>query len=149
MLSMRTLAALSAAAATLALGACGSDEETDAGGAAAEATPHATATATATATADDAGGGEAIELVADPGGAPKFDKTELTAKAGKATITLTNDSSSPHAIEVEGNGAEEEGETVTKGSSKVELDLKPGSYEYYCPVGGHRAAGMEGKLTVN
>jgi plastocyanin len=145
MLSMRTLAALFAAAATLALGACGGNDETDAGSGAAKSTPTPTATEAA---ASGGAAGEAIALAADPGGAPKFDKTELTAKAGKATITLTNDSSSPHAIAVEGNGIDKDGETVTMGSSKVEVDLKPGTYEYYCPVDGHRAAGMEGKLTV-
>jgi plastocyanin len=148
MLSIRTLAALSAAAATLALGACGDDEETTGGGAA-TATPAATDTPAATATEDSGGGGgEDIALAADPGGALKFDKTELTAKAGKVTISFDNQSSVPHAVEVEGNGVEEESETITKSSNKLELDLKPGSYEFYCPVGNHKAAGMEGKLTV-
>jgi uncharacterized cupredoxin-like copper-binding protein len=26
--------------------------------------------------------------------------------------------------------------------------VKAGTYEYYCPVDGHKAAGMTGKLTV-
>jgi plastocyanin len=146
MLSLRTLAALTAAAAALALGACGDDEETAGGGSAATETP--TATETPAATEDSGGGGEDIALAADPGGALKFDKTELTAKAGKVTISFDNQSSVPHAVEVEGNGVEEAGETITKSSNKLELDLKPGEYVFYCPVGNHQDAGMEGKLTV-
>jgi plastocyanin len=149
MLSMRTLAALTAAATALALGACGDDEETADSGSAATATPAATDTPAPDATEDSGGGGgEDIALAADPGGALKFDKTELTAKAGKVTISFDNQSSVPHAVEVEGNGVEEETKTITKSSNKLELDLKAGSYEFYCPVGNHRAAGMEGKLTV-
>lgn len=90
-----------------------------------------------------------LKLTADPGGALKFDKTTLTTKPGKVTVVLDNPSSVPHAIEVEGKGVEEEGETVGKGAvSKVTVDLKPGEYEYYCPVDGHAKAGMEGTLTV-
>lgn len=141
MLSSRTLAALCAASTALTLGACGEDEENaPSGGGAATATP--------TAAADT--GGETLKLAADPGGAPKFDKTTLEAKAGSVTIDLSNSSPAPHAVEVEGNGVEAKGEVVTKGgTSKVTVDLKPGTYDYYCPVGQHRANGMEGKLTVN
>ncbi len=90
-----------------------------------------------------------LKLTADPGGALKFDKTSLATKPGKVTVVLDNPSSVPHAIEVEGEGVEEEGKTVGKGGvSKVTVDLEAGEYEYYCPVGNHADAGMEGTLTV-
>jgi plastocyanin len=96
------------------------------------------------------GGGQTLKLAADPGGALKFDKSSLSAKAGKVTIVMDNPSSLPHAIEVEGKGQELKGETVTKGGvSKVSGTLKPGKYEFYCPVDGHKAAGMKGELTVS
>jgi len=95
------------------------------------------------------GGGETVELAADPDGALKFDKTSLTAKAGKVTVVMTNDSSIPHAVEVEGNGVEVKTKTVTGDTAQVSTKLKPGKYEFYCPVDGHKAAGMKGTLTVN
>jgi plastocyanin len=99
--------------------------------------------------AGGASGGSQLKLTADPGGALKFDKTSLSTKPGKVTVVLDNPSDVPHAIEVEGKGVEEEGKTVGKGGvSKVTADLKPGEYEYYCPVGDHKQAGMEGALTV-
>jgi plastocyanin len=95
------------------------------------------------------GAAQTLKLTADPGGASKFDKSTLTAKAGKATIVLDNPSSVPHAVEVEGQGIEEETDTIGEGeTAKVTVTLKPGEYEYYCPVDGHRAGGMEGTLTV-
>jgi plastocyanin len=96
-----------------------------------------------------AGGGSRLQLTADPGGALTFDKTSLSTNPGKVTVVLDNPSQVPHAIEVEGKGVEEEGETVEKGGvSKVTIDLEAGEYEYYCPVGNHQDAGMEGTLTV-
>jgi plastocyanin len=95
------------------------------------------------------GPGTNLMLSADPGGALKFDKTSLSAKPGKVTIVMDNPSDVPHAVEIEGEGVEEEGETVGKGGvSKVSADLKAGEYEFYCPVGNHADAGMEGTLTV-
>jgi plastocyanin len=101
--------------------------------------------------ASSGGGGAAqtLKLSADPGGALKFDKSSLTAKAGKVTIMLDNPSSLPHAVEIEGNGVEESSSTIGKGeTTKVSATVKAGTYEYYCPVDGHKAAGMEGTLTV-
>ena len=97
------------------------------------------------------GGGAAqtLKISADPGGALKFDKSSLTAKAGKVTIVMDNPSSLPHAVEIEGNGVEEAGDTVEEGGvSKATATVKAGSYEFYCPVDGHKQAGMKGTLTV-
>jgi plastocyanin len=126
----------------LALAGCGGSD--------AKSSSDATATPTPTATeaASSGGGGENLTLAADPK-ALKFDKSSLEAKAGKVTITMDNPSDIPHAVAIEGKGVDVDGKTVNKGGKSVaSADLKPGSYEFYCPVDGHKAAGMEGKLTV-
>jgi plastocyanin len=133
---------LIAAVAVLVLAGCGSDNK--------ESTAKSTSTPAATDTpASSGGGGQTVKLSADPS-ALKFDKTKLTAKAGKVTLSMSNPSGIPHAVAVEGNGVDKDGKTVQKGgTSTVTVDLKAGTYDFYCPVDGHRAAGMEGKLTVN
>jgi plastocyanin len=138
--------------AALTLAACGGgDDEGSSGGS--EATATETATPTETATEDSggasSGGSETLALAAPADGSLKFDKSELTAKAGKVTINFDNPSSVPHAVEIEGNGVEEETKTITMDKASVTVDLKAGDYEFYCPVGNHRAEGMEGKLTVS
>ena len=130
--------------ATLAVAGCGGDDEEPTSGSSSDS-----GTPTATATEAASGGGENLALAADPS-ALEFDKTELTAKAGKVTITMDNPSDIPHNVEVEGNGVEAKGETVGKGEKSIATaDLKAGTYDFYCAVGNHRGAGMEGKLTVN
>jgi plastocyanin len=110
-----------------------------------------TAVAIAGTSAAVVDGKTTLALKADPGGALKFDKKTLRAKPGKVTIRLTNPSTSgkPHAVEVEGKGKEKESKVVGPGGkASVSLTLKRGTYEFYCPVGNHEAAGMKGKLTV-
>ena len=34
------------------------------------------------------------------------------------------------------------------GTSSKKIDLEPGTFDFYCTITGHRAAGMEGTLTV-
>jgi plastocyanin len=90
-----------------------------------------------------------LQLAADSGGQLKFDKSALSAKAGNVTITMDNPSAVPHAIAIEGNGIDKKGQTVQmNGKSTVTASLKPGKYTFYCPVDGHRQAGMQGTLTV-
>jgi plastocyanin len=103
---------------------------------------------TAAAPASGGSGGATIALAADPSGKLAFDKTKLSAKAGKTTIAFTNDAQVPHAVEVEGNGVEKATKTLTGSKANLALDLKPGSYVFYCPVDGHRQAGMKGTLVV-
>ena len=139
------LALLLSAGVLLAAG-CGDDDD-GGGGGGSTSTPEPTETPTATQESSGGGGG-ALTLTADPGGAISWKPGELSAPAGSVTIKLVNESSTPHAVEVEGNGVEEETEPVTGGDVELKVDLKPGEYTYYCPVGQHRAEGMEGTLTV-
>jgi plastocyanin len=123
--------------ALIAAGCGGDDDE----GASSDTAPTETS-------AGSAGGGN-LALAADPGGAPKFDPAALEAPAGTVVIDFTNDSSNPHNVTIEGNGIEEvASDTVTGDSTSVSADLEAGTYTFYCSVDGHRAAGMEGTLTV-
>ena len=74
-----------------------------------------------------------------------FNVKTLHARHGKITLRMGNPSGLPHAIAV----GSHKGRTVGKGgTSTVTVSLKKGRYQFYCPVDGHRAAGMKGKLTV-
>jgi uncharacterized cupredoxin-like copper-binding protein len=98
--------------------------------------------------AASSGGGQTIQVKETE---YKLTPSSFTvAKPGKVTFEVTNDGQIDHAFEVEGNGVEEETETISPGSSaKLTVDLsKNGTYEVYCPVDGHRAMGMEAKLVV-
>jgi plastocyanin len=130
--------------ALIAVG-CGDDDDSDEGGAA----PAPTTTQEESGGAEAGGGGaQTLTLVADPGGALEFDKTMLEAAPGEVTIVMDNQSDVPHAVEIEGNGVEAETETLTGGKAEVTVDLKAGEYKFYCPVGNHAQAGMEGSLSV-
>jgi plastocyanin len=130
-------------ALALAVGACGDDDSDEAGNG---------------GNGGGGGGGDTggqadggptrIKLAADPGGELAFDKTSLRAKPGRVTIAFDNPAQVPHAVEVEGNGVEEETETITDGSARLTVDLEAGEYRFYCPVGNHEQAGMVGTLTV-
>jgi uncharacterized cupredoxin-like copper-binding protein len=80
----------------------------------------------------------------------KFDNKNPTVKKGKVTINLTNKGGTTHAIEVEGKGLEVKANQIKPGqSTKLTVNLtKPGKYEFYCPVDGHKQLGMKGTLTV-
>jgi plastocyanin len=135
------------AAAALVAAGCGggsSSEKSSSSGAAS-----ATKTSTSTATPAAGGGGAAaVPVAADPGGALKFTTKTLSAKAGKVTFKFANKAQVPHALAIEGHGVDAKTAVVTGGDASLTVNLKPGTYEFYCPVDGHKAAGMEGTLTV-
>jgi plastocyanin len=134
---MRITPLAAALIAVAALAGCGGGDKE------ASATPAATK-----APASSGGGGATLAVSAPADGSLKFDQSSLSAKAGKVEIKFANPSATPHAVEIEGNGVEVKTNVVTTGDASVAADLKPGTYDYYCPVDSHRAAGMEGKLTV-
>lgn len=94
--------------------------------------------------------GSTVEVEADPSGNLAFTSKEISAKAGEDTIEFTNESPVPHDVKIEAENGEEVGgtEVVSEGTETAEVELKPGTYTYFCSVPGHRQAGMEGTLTV-
>jgi plastocyanin len=96
------------------------------------------------------GSGSTIEVEADPSGNLSFTTDNATAKAGKDTVNFTNSAPVPHNVVIEDENGKELGgtEVITESSASAEVDLKPGTYTYFCSVPGHRQAGMEGTLTV-
>jgi plastocyanin len=149
------------AACALAVASCGDDDSDDAGGGGAmDAAENGGGGGVYGGGGDDGGGGgddggaagaggvTTLRFAADPGGALAFDKDSLSARAGPVVIAFRNSSGTPHAVEVEGNGVEEETETITDGSARLSVDLDAGEYKFYCPVGNHEQEGMVGTLTV-
>lgn len=70
------------------------------------------------------------------------------APAGQVSVELVNEGAIEHDVVIEelrdrAVAAAGGGETATG-----QVGLEPGTYTYYCSVPGHRAAGMEGTLTV-
>ena len=133
---------LAVTCAALAVAGCGSSSSSKS-----SSTP---APAPATPSTSSGGGASSnLTLAADSSGQLKFDKSSLSAKAGKVTITMDNPSPVQHAIAIEGSGVSQSGSTVGMGGkSTATASVKPGTYTFFCPVDGHRAAGMTGTLTV-
>ncbi|HET7093741.1 MAG TPA: cupredoxin domain-containing protein, partial [Thermomicrobiales bacterium] len=73
-----------------------------------------------------------------------------TLPAGSTTFTVTNDGTVVHSFEFEGQGIEKRlSHTLNPGESEtLTIDLKPGKYEAYCPVDGHKGMGMDRDVTV-
>jgi plastocyanin len=95
-------------------------------------------------------GGSTVSFEADPGGELAYTATEATAKAGKVTVDFNNPQGLTHDVAIENEKGETVGKTelIADGEDSTTVDLKPGTYHYYCTVPGHREAGMEGTLTV-
>jgi uncharacterized cupredoxin-like copper-binding protein len=70
--------------------------------------------------------------------------------AGTYNFVVKNDGKIQHDFVVSGNGVNEKTSLLNPGQSEtVKVDLKPGTYDVYCSVPGHKQAGMDLKLTVS
>jgi plastocyanin len=113
------------------------------------AKPTATTGSPAPSSSPAAGPSTSLKLAADSDGELGYNTKQLTARAGRVTIAMTNMSPIEHNVTL-ARGSTVLGATPTfqGGSKSLTLNLKPGTYSFYCSVPGHRAAGMEGTLTV-
>jgi plastocyanin len=142
---------LALAVGLVALSGCGSSSNSTSSSA---STPTAATTPTtssaATSSTPAAAGVQKLTLSANPEGQLKYNTTSLSANSGAIAIDFTNMSPVGHNVTVASSSGSVVGTTPTfqGGSKSLALNLKPGTYKFYCTVPGHRQAGMEGTLTV-
>jgi plastocyanin len=97
-----------------------------------------------------------LAIDASPSGQLAYVTSKATATVGPVTIEMGNMSGVSHNIAIEsGNGGASGSGPVlgassftSKGSVSVKVNLKPGTYTYFCQAPGHRPAGMYGTITV-
>ena len=132
-------AALALVLASLALVACGGSSSSSS----------TESTGDGAAEGKSAGSGAALDIETATSGL-EYSSDTATAKAGKVTLDFTNNQPLTHDVAIENSSGETIGQTelIAEGSDSTVVNLKPGTYHYYCTVPGHREAGMEGTLTV-
>jgi len=148
---MKKLAALLVLAlASAALVACGSSDSTTTTSTSSGGEANGGAAAEGGKEAGESEGGSTVEFEADPNGELAYTTTEASAKAGKVTIDFNNPQGLTHDVAIEDSNGKEAGKTelIAGEETSTTVDLKPGTYTFYCSVPGHREAGMEGTLTV-
>jgi plastocyanin len=140
--------------ASIALVACGSSSS-DSSSTSSETTSESGAASgggekSSEAEGKSAGSATALDFEADPSGGLAYTSDTATAKAGKVTVDFTNPQPLTHDVAIEDSSGKTIGKTelIAEGSDTAVVDLKPGTYTFYCTVPGHREAGMEGTLTV-
>jgi plastocyanin len=140
--------------ASIALVACGSSSSTTSSSGSEATQAETTAESGAAGGGKEAKGGTSgsaasLDIEAASSGLA-YSSTTATAKAGKVTVDFTNPQPLAHDVAIEDASGKTIGQTevVAEGSSSAVVDLKPGTYHYFCTIPGHREAGMEGTLTV-
>jgi plastocyanin len=100
--------------------------------------------------------GGKLAIAASPSGQLAYVTNKASATAGPVSVEMPNASGVSHNIAIESgsHGATGGGAVIgaskfiAKGSTAVTVNLKPGTYTFFCQVPGHRPAGMFGTITV-
>jgi uncharacterized cupredoxin-like copper-binding protein len=80
----------------------------------------------------------------------KITMPKTTLAAGSYSFEVANDGKIDHDLVIQGNGVDEKTPTIAPGkSATLNVELKPGTYDVYCSIPGHKQAGMDLKLTVS
>jgi uncharacterized cupredoxin-like copper-binding protein len=116
------------------------------------AEPTTQATTTSATTATSATTTTAATSTSVPVSETEFKITlpKTTLAAGSYSFAVANDGKIDHDLVIQGNGVDEKTPTIAPGkSATLNVDLKPGTYDVYCSIPGHKQAGMDLKLTVS
>ena len=128
----------------LAVAGCGGGSKKSASSPA--STPAPTPTTTTSAAPPAAAGAASLTIGETE---YKLTPSQGNAKAGSVTITAKNSGAIVHALEVQGAGVTQKTGNIQAGSSAtLKVNLKPGTYQMFCPIDGHKALGMKGTIVV-
>lgn len=122
-------AAILGASSALALAACGSDDEQG----------------TESVAVEEA---ESVDVrLTDT----EIEPDDVNVRAGVIEFVVRNDGDGEHAFAVEtSEGGVKETDPIAPGeTARLKIDLRPGTYEMYDPIGENRARGLEGKVDVD
>lgn len=75
-----------------------------------------------------------------------YEPDAVAVEAGEVDVVLHNEGSMLHDLRIEDEPLVVEATPGETGTGQVELE--PGSYQFFCSISGHREAGMEGVLEV-
>jgi len=81
----------------------------------------------------------------------KVEPSQRTVPTGEVEINVKNSGTIPHTLEIEGQGIEKELAPINAGATgKLRINLPPGTYELYCPIGdgAHKKMGMIAHIEV-
>lgn len=94
--------------------------------------------------------GQAVQSVSVSEVDYKIRLPETTLKPGKYSFEVQNQGQVPHNLVIKGTGVDEATSDLAPGvSESLTVELKPGSYEFYCSIPGHKQLGMDQKVTVS
>jgi plastocyanin len=82
----------------------------------------------------------------------KITPAQLSLDAGIYTFTAVNDGTISHALVLTGSGVDGHTKDLAFGpghSESFTVTLRPGKYQFLCPVDGHQGLGMQGTLVVH
>lgn len=107
----------------------------------------------------DTGGGTGGEIVVEAKSGFAFSPNQISAKVGQpVTIVLKNTDTMAHDLTIDNIKVTVDGQEATgvktdlvQGGGEARITFTPqeeGTYEFYCSVSGHKAAGMVGTLVV-
>jgi uncharacterized cupredoxin-like copper-binding protein len=80
----------------------------------------------------------------------KIQLPKTTFAPGTYTFAVSNDGKLQHDLVVSGSGSQKKTSLISPGASAtLTVDLKSGTYDFYCSVPGHKAAGMDQTVKVS
>ena len=91
-----------------------------------------------------------VAVVADPSGAPRWDRATYEATAGDITFVVGNPSPTTHQFTLAGNGVNYRSKTFSGNTTNnfTVKALPAGEYQIICDYAGHKQAGMVATLIV-